>query len=80
MSGGVCFRLRVCRGWWVFGLERIDELDFDARRWRFRPLATLFFELFLLILLTTSATATATHIPRMETHIHVDAGILGAYY
>jgi len=35
MNGGVCFRLRVCRGWWVFGLERIDVLDFDARRWRF---------------------------------------------
>ena len=26
MSGGVCFRLRVYRGWWVFGLERIDEV------------------------------------------------------
>jgi len=76
MSGGVCFRLRVCRGWWVFGLERIDVLDFDARGWRFRPLATLFFGLLLLILLTTSA----THIPRTETHIHIDAGFLDAYY
>jgi len=47
----------------VFGLEKIDVLDFDARRWRLRPGATLFFGLFLLILLASTATATATHIP-----------------
>jgi len=72
MSGGVCFRLRVYRGWWVFGLERIDEV-MELIRFRRSTLEVLtscyfyFFGLFLLILLATSATATATHIPHTYT-------------